>query len=112
MKIVQLNEKQRQVFNSIMSEVMNLFKIIHFFIHDSADIKKTFLYECLCHHFQMQTKIVLCMIFTSIVAQLLSDEKTSYFHFKISIIYHDTFICFITACSELADLLKCTILII
>jgi hypothetical protein len=51
MKTVQLNKKQRQVFNSIMSEIINSFKIAHFFIHDSADIEKTFLYKCLYHHF-------------------------------------------------------------
>jgi len=52
------------------------------------------------------------MIFTSIAAQLLFDERTSYFHFKILIICHDTFICFIIACSKLVNLLKRMILII
>ena len=98
--------------NSIVSVVTDSLKTAHFFIHDSADIKKTFLYECLCHHFRAQTKIILCMISTSIAAQLLFNERTSHSRFKISIVCHDTLICFITACSELVNLLKCTILII
>jgi len=98
--------------NSIISTVTDLLKTAHFFIHNSADIEKTFLYECLCHHFQAQTKIVLCMIFMSIAAQLLLNERISYSHFKISIICHDTLIYFITACSELVNLLKHMILII
>ncbi len=44
--------------------------------------------------------------------QLLLDERTLHFNFKISIIYHDTSICFIIACSKLVNLLKCMILII
>ena len=98
--------------NSIVSVVTDSLKTAHFFIHDSADIKKTFLYECLCHHFRAQTKIILCMISTSIAAQLLFNERTSHSRFKISIVCHDTLICFITACSELVNLLKHIILII
>ncbi len=98
--------------NSIILTVTNSLKTAHFFIHDSADIKKMFLYECLYHHFQAQIKIILCMIFMSIAAQLLLNERTSHFRFKISIIYHDTSICFIIAHSELVNLLKHTILII
>ncbi len=52
------------------------------------------------------------MIFMSIAAQLLLDEKTSHSYFKISIVYHDTLIYFIIACSKLVNLLKCMILII
>jgi len=98
--------------NSIVSTVTDSLKTAHFFIHNFVDIEKTFLYECLCYHFQAQTKIILCMIFMSIAAQLLLDERTSHSHFKISIIYYDTSIYFITARSELVNLLKCTILII
>ncbi len=111
-KITQLNEKQRQVLNSIVSVITDSLKTAHFFIHDSADIEKTFLYECLCHHFRAQAKIVLCVISMSIAAQLLLDERTSHFRFKISIVCHDTSICFITARLELVNLLKRTILII
>jgi hypothetical protein len=111
-KIIQLNEKQHQVLNSIVLKVTDSFKTAHFFIHDSVNIEKTFLYECLCHHFQAQTNIILCVIFISIAAQLLSDERTSHFRFKIFIICHDIFICFITACLKLAHLLKCITLII
>ncbi len=111
-KIAQLNEKQRQVLNSIVSIITDSLKTAHFFIHDSANIEKTFLYECLYHHFQAQTKIVLCMISMSIAAQLLLDERTSHSRFKISIIYHDTSICFITARLKLVNLLKRMILII
>jgi len=111
-KIIQLNEKQHQVLNSNVSKVTNSFKTAHFFIHDFIDIEKMFLYECLYHHFQAQTKIILCMIFMSIAAQLLSDERTLHSCFKISIVCHNIFICFITACLKLVHLLKCTILII
>jgi len=98
--------------NSIVLTVTDSLKTAHFFIHDSANIEKTFLYECLYHHFQAQTKIILCIIFMSIAAQLLLDERTSHFRFKILIVYHDTSICFIIARLKLVNLLKRTILII
>ncbi len=98
--------------NSIILTVTNSLKTAHFFIYDFANIEKTFLYECLYHHFQAKTKIILCMIFISIATQLLLDERTLHSCFKISIICHDTSICFIIACLKFINLLKCMILII
>jgi len=111
-KTAQLNEEQRQALNSIVSAVTDSPKTAHFFIHGPAGTGKTFLYECLCHHFRAQAKIVLCVAFTGIAAQLLSGGRTSHSRFKIPIICHDTSTCSITARSELAHLLKHTALII
>ena len=72
-KYQQFNADQWQAFNIIISTIEQNSAGAHFFLQGPADTRKTFLYQCLCHHFCIKGEIVLCVISSGITALLLPE---------------------------------------
>ena len=66
------------MFIIITFQVKSSFNTAHFFLHNSADTEKTFLYTAICHHFQVQRKIVLYVTTLDITALLLSEKTITH----------------------------------
>ena len=73
------------MYNTVISKIdLNLI-VAYFFLQDSADIEKTFLYYFLIYHYYALKKIVLCVTSFKIVILLLFKNMTAHFKFKISL---------------------------
>ena len=57
-----------------------------------------FLYIIIYYYFYKQGRTIFCVAFTSIIALLLLDKRTSHLQFKILIILNESFINSITKC--------------
>jgi len=114
-----LNEEQVACFNSIVATVESHERNTQqqepsgaFFLHGPAGTGKTFLYNCLCSHFQSQGKIVLCVASSGIAAQFLHGGWTAHSRFKISLSNDINAVCNITHNSSLGELIRTAFLII
>jgi hypothetical protein len=83
-----------------------------FFLHGPGGTGKTYLYNTLCHHLCSQHKIVLCVASSGIAAILLKGGRTAHSRFKIPIPCHESSVCSIPKSSELAELIRATVLVI
>ncbi len=73
-KVTSFNAEQRAAFNNIVAAVKQNDFNAHFFLQNSIDINKTYLYKRLCYYFRAQSRIVLCIIFINVAALLLFNE--------------------------------------
>ena len=73
------------MYDIIISKTDLNFIIICFFLQNSADIKKIFLYYFLVYHYCAFKKIILCVIFFKITVLLLFKNIITHFKFKISL---------------------------
>ena len=109
--IANLNEEQTAVFNAVTHSAVE--KEGHlFFLHGPAGTGKTFVYNTICCHLQLQQKIVLCVASSGIAALLLAGGHTAHNHFKVPLELHEDTTCNIPVTSELAELICNTDLII
>ena len=97
-----MNSEQQRVFVIITSQVESSFNTVCFFLHNLAGIEKTFLYTAICHHFQAQGKVVLCVTASDIAALLLPEGTTAHFQFKIPIKCFQDSVCSIQHGTNLA----------
>ncbi|KAA6411530.1 MAG: hypothetical protein FRX48_04810 [Lasallia pustulata] len=111
-KYQQFNADQQQAFNTIVAAIEQDPASAHFFLQGPASTGKTFLYQCLCHHFCAKGEIVLCVASSGIAALLLPGGQTSHSCFKIPLQCNRTSTCNINRSSLLADLIRRTALII
>ena len=114
-----LNEEQLASFNAIVAAVESHKQdqqrqqpFCAFFLHGPAGTGKTFLYNCLCSHYQAQGKIVLCVAPSGIAAELLPGGGRAHSTFKIPLSTDSNAVCNITKNSYLGDLIRRTSLII
>ena len=72
----QFNIDQKQVFDEIVAVITQNPHSVHFFLQGASGTEKIFLYTALCYHFYAQRKIVLCVVSSSIAAELLPGRWT------------------------------------
>ena len=87
-------------------------KQTYFFIQNSAETEKIFLWTALCHQYYSQSKMILCIILSDIAFLLLFESSIAYFWFNISLNCIFTSICQIFIQFSLAALLQIVSLII
>jgi len=111
-RVVQLNEGQRQIYDSVLSQLSRDSTKGQFFIHVHTGTGKTFLYKCICHYYRSQDKIVFCISSSGIAALFLPGRCTVHSRFSIPLEINEQSICHIGKNTQLADLLCQTSLII
>ena len=84
-KVAFFNAEQRAAFNNIVAAVKQNDLNAHFFLQNSINTDKTYLYKRLCYYFRAQNRIVLYVIFINVTALLLFNEQISHSRFKILI---------------------------
>ena len=99
------NVDQIKCFDKIVTTIDNHFEIVYFFLQNSADIDKTFVYQIFCYHYKTQNDVMLCVISFEIAVLLLFDDQTFHFRFKISIKIMMNIVCNIIRSSRLYDLI-------
>ena len=115
----QLNEKQVASFDPIVATVNSHVRDPQlqglqsaFILHGPAGSGKTFLYNCLCSHLQVQGKIVLCVASSGIAALLLPGGRTAHSRFKIPLSNILNAVCNITSNYHLGQFVQKASLII
>jgi hypothetical protein len=107
-----LNVDQLYAYNAILSKLETDPSNALFFLNGPGGTGKTFLYRCLCDRLRSRQKIILCVASTGIAALLLPGGRTAHKRFRIPIDITEDSSCFIQRCTQLADLLRATDLIL
>ncbi|KHJ32285.1 hypothetical protein EV44_g5118 [Erysiphe necator] len=102
---------QRFAFDKITTIIDNNVKPNTFFLQGPAGTGKTFLYKTLCNKYRWEGKVVLCVASSGIAALLLPKGRTSHSLFIIPINSNEETQCRITGNSDLAGLLRRTLII-
>lgn len=108
----QLNTGQHAAFSAITDRVASHPEQAHFFVHGPAGTGKTFLWRSLCAFYRSRGEIVLCVASSGIAALLLPGGRTAHSQFRIPINIHEDTVCPVPLTSDLADLLRATVLVI
>ncbi len=103
---IQLNSDQCHCFDCIVNAVIIKLQKTHFFIQDSDDTGKIFLYHALYSHFLSEDKTVLCVTSSGIAAVLLFHGWTAHSWLHISLDLSENLKSRVTAHSKTGQLLQ------
>ena len=106
-----LNEDQQRIYNEIMVAIDQNIPI-YIFIDGPAGSGKTFLYKIILAKLRSEKKVALSVASSGIASLLLDGGRTAHSRFKIPIELNENSTCSISLRTELADLLKQTVLIV
>ena len=106
-----LNQEQKCVYDALVQSVhLNTGGV--YFVYGSGGCGKTFLWNTIITRLRSERKIVLPVASSGIAATLLPGGRTAHSRFKIPLKLDETSMCSISQNSDVAELLKCTDLII
>nr|XP_017255632.1 PREDICTED: uncharacterized protein LOC108225307 [Daucus carota subsp. sativus] len=105
------NPEQLSVYDAVFQSVTEN-KGGVFFVYGSGGCGKTYVWKTLIYKLRSQGKIVLPVASSGIAATLMPGGRTAHSRFKIPIVLDEYSSCAINLNSDIANLIKCTSLII
>ncbi|GJZ46665.1 DNA helicase [Tanacetum coccineum] len=106
-----LNEKQRHIFDKIITVCRNNQQEL-IFVYGHGGTGKTFLWKTITYTLRAEGKIVLAVASSGVASLLLPAGRTAHSRFKLPLDLTDTSVCSIKKNTQLAKLIKETSLII
>lgn len=108
---VNCNDEQLNVYNAVLNSVQTNAGGL-FFVYGSGGCGKTYIWKTLIYKLRSLGKIVLPVASSGIAATLMPGGRTAHSRFKIPIVLDEESSCSIAHKSDIAELIKCTSLII
>ena len=110
-KLKLLNTEQKHIFDKIMNAMRGDANNI-FFVDGPGGTGKSFLFNMILNKIRSEGEIALAIASSGIAATLLENGRTAHSRFKIPININETSTCSIPKQSQLAELLRKTVILI